>query len=578
MSTNRVERRLAAILAADVVGYSRMIAADEEGTLAALRAVRAELMDPSFDAHGGRIVKTMGDGVLVEFASAVDALRCAMAIQTGMAARAGELRLRIGVNVGDVVIEDGDILGDGVNIAARLEGVAEPGGVAISGAVREYIVGRIDGAFRDGGRRELKNIGRPIAIWHWSPEGARSAPAAAPALPDKPSIAVLPFDNMSSDPDQEYFADGVVEAITAALSRIKAFFVIARNSAFTYKGRATNVREIGRELGVAYVLEGSVQRAGNRVRITVQLVETEAGAHIWAEKYDGSLDDIFDLQDRITEQVAGALQPSIRLAEVERARRKRPQGLGAYDYTMRAIRHVWMLEKEEATKALALLDKAMEIDPDYPLALALAGWCHAQRSVYNWVEDIPATQAAALRCAERAADLSADDPLILAVLGTVHTFVRNHGTARILLERALTLDPNSAWAHCRMGWLENYTDRPLEAREHFERAIRLSPLDPLNFNNHAGLGFSYAMTDENEEAVAHQRRALQERSNALWILRDMIPALVGAGRMEEARVEFKRLMQAYPDLTAEKMRRAMVASPEVLERKVERLKSLGLPD
>ncbi len=301
-------------------------------------------------------------------------------------------------------------------------------------------------------------------------------------------------------------------------------------------------------------------------------------AHIWAEKYDGSLDDIFDLQDRITEQVAGALQPSIRLAEVERARRKRPQDLGAYDYAMRAMRHVWRLEKDEATRGLALLDKALEIDPDYPLALALAAWCHAQRSVYNWVEDIPATQAAALRYAERAADLSADDPLILAVLGTVHTFVRNYGTARILLERALTLDPNSAWAHSRMGWLENYTDRPLDAREHFERAIRLSPLDPLNFNNHVGLGFSYAMTDEHEEAVAHYRRALQERPNALWILRDMIPALVGAGRMEEARVEFKRLMQAYPDLTAEKMRRAIVSSPEVFERKVERLKSLGLPD
>ncbi len=267
MSTNRVERRLAAILAADVVGYSRMVAADEAGALAALRAARTELLDPSIDEHGGRIVKTTGDGLLVEFPSAVDALRCAMAIQTGMAARAGELRLRIGVNVGDVVIEDGDILGDGVNIAARLEGVAEPGGVAISGAVREYIVGRIDGEFRDGGRRELKNIDRPIAIWHWSPEGARPAPAAPPPLPDKPSIAVLPFDNMSGDPDQEYFADGVVEAITAVLSRIKAFFVIARNSAFAYKGRAMNVRDIGCELGVAYVLESSVQRAGARVRI-----------------------------------------------------------------------------------------------------------------------------------------------------------------------------------------------------------------------------------------------------------------------------------------------------------------------
>ena len=578
MSTNRVERRLAAILAADVVGYSRMVAADEAGALAALRAARAELLDPSIDEHGGRIVKTTGDGMLVEFPSAVEALRCAMAIQTGMAARAGELRLRIGVNVGDVVIEDGDILGDGVNIAARLEGVAEPGGVAISGAVREYIVGRIDGAFRDGGRRELKNIGRPIAIWHWSPEGARSAPAAVPALPDKPSIAVLPFDNMSSDPDQEYFADGVVEAITAALSRIKAFFVIARNSAFTYKGRAVNVREIGRELGVAYVLEGSVQRAGNRVRITVQLIETEAGAHIWAEKYDGSLDDIFDLQDRITEQVAGALQPSIRLAEVERARRKRPQDLGAYDYAMRAIRHVWMLEKDEATRALELLDKALEIDPDYPLALALAAWCHAQRSVYNWVEDIETAKATALAHAEQAANLSADDPLILTVLGAVHTFARNYGAARVLLERAVALDPNAAWAWSRIGWLETYADRPKEAQAHFERALRLSPLDPMNFNNHVGLASAHQVAGDDNAAADMFLLALEERPNAHWVHRSLAPALVGAGRKTEARASYDALMAAYPEMTVKKFKDAMVFSPRVLDRIGAQLLELGLPE
>ncbi|MGI9420864.1 MAG: adenylate/guanylate cyclase domain-containing protein, partial [Geminicoccaceae bacterium] len=468
MTKKRVERRLAAILAADVVGYSRMVAVDEAGALTALRVVRAELLDPSFDTHGGRIVKTMGDGVLVEFPSAVEALRCAIEIQTAMVTREGDLKLRIGVNVGDVVVEGGDILGDGVNIAARLEGVAEPGGVAISGAVREYIVGRIDEEFRDGGRQNLKNIERPIKVWRWSPVQMCASSVARPPLPDKPSIAVLPFDNMSGDPDQEYFADGVVEAITAALSRIRAFLVIARNSTFAYKGRPMNVRDIGRELGVAYVLEGSVQRAGGRVRITVQLVETDGSAHIWAERYDGLLDDIFDLQDRITEQVAGALQPSIRLAEIERVRRKPPQDMGAYDYAMRAMRHAWMLEQDAASKALELLSKALEVDPDYPLALALAAWCHAQRSVYNWVEDIETAKAQALDHAERAANLSADDPLILAVLGTVHTFARHYGAARVLLERAVALDPNAAWAWSRLGWLATYTDRPDEARAHFE--------------------------------------------------------------------------------------------------------------
>jgi adenylate cyclase len=578
MPEDRVERRLAAILAADVVGYSRMVAADEAGALGAVREARTQVLDPCFGEHGGRVVKTTGDGLLAEFPSAVDALRCAMAIQNAMEARECDLKLRIGVNVGDVVIEGSDILGDGVNIAARLEGVAEPGGVAISGAVREYIVGRVEGAFRDGGRRELKNIDRPIAIWLWSPERTTATPERhAPELPDKPSIAVLPFDNMSGDPEQEYFADGVVEALTAALSRIRAFFVIARNSAFAYKGKPMNVRDIGRELGVAYVLEGSVQRAGGRVRITVQLIETHAGAHIWAEKYDGSLDDIFDLQDRITEQVAGALQPSIRLAEVERARRKRPQDMGAYDYTMRAIRHVWMLEKDEATRALELLDKALEIDPDYPLALGLAAWCHAQRSVYNWVEDIEATRTRSLAYAEKAANLSADDPLILAVLGAAHTFSRNFGTARVLLERAVALDPNSAWAWSRIGWLEAYADRPEEAKAHFEKALRLSPLDPLNFNNYVGLASACHVAGEDNEAANLFLRALEERPNAHWVHRHLAPALLGAGREAEARASFETLMTAYPDLTVKKFGDAMVFSNLLFDRMAEYLLELGMP-
>jgi adenylate cyclase len=447
--------------------------------------------------------------------------------------------------------------------------------------VHEYLHGRIEARFRDGGRRELKNIDRPIHVWHWEPEGAAPAarPAAAPpALPDKPSIVVLPFDNMSGDPEQEYFADGVVEALTAALSRIRAFFVIARNSAFAYKGRAVNVREISRELGVAYVLEGSVQRAGNRVRITVQLVETAGGNHLWAEKYDGNLDDIFDLQDQITEKVAGALQPSIRLAEIERAGRKRPQDMGAYDYTMRALRHVWMLEKAEAAKALDLLDKALEIDPDYPLALGLAAWCHAQSSVYNWVTDIAAAKATALSHAERAANLSSEDPLILSVLGAAHTFARNYGAARVLLERAIALDPNSAWAFSRLGWLEVYADRPEKAQEHFGRAIRLSPLDPMHFNNLVGLGSACQVAGDDSAAADYFLRALQERPNALWIHRNLAAALHGAGREAEARAATKELLAAYPDLTVKQFKEAMVFSQRVLDRMGEQLIAIGVPE
>jgi len=397
-------------------------------------------------------------------------------------------------------------------------------------------------------------------------------------LPDKPSIAVLPFDNLSTDPDQSYLADGIVEAITAALSCIRSFFVIARNSAFAYKGRAVNVREIGSELGVAYLLEGSVQKSGNRIRIIVQLIETEGGAHIWTVRHDGTIDDIFDLQDRITEQVAGALQPSIRIAEIERSLRKRPQDLGAYDYAMRAMPHVWALEKEESTKALELLGKALAIDPDYPLALSLAGWCHAQRSVYNWVDDIAGSQASARMLAERAAELSGNDSLILAVLGAVHTFVRNHGTARVLLERALALDPNAAWAWSRLGWLENYADRPERAIENFERALRLSPLDPMNFNNHVGMGSAREIARNYDKAAAHYRRALEERPNAVWIYRNLASSLSGAGRMEEARQAYAEMLRFYPDLTVAKFKQAMVFSAPTLDTMAGNLRKLGLPD
>jgi adenylate cyclase len=377
MAEERAERRLTAILAADVAGYSRLMGADEEGTLSQMKSHRRALVDPKIEEHRGRIVKTTGDGLLAEFASVVDAVRCAVDVQRGMLERNAEIakdkkiEFRMGVNVGDIIIDGGDIFGDGVNVAARLEGLAEPGGICVSARVQEDVRGKLDIAFDDEGELQLKNIARPVRVYRVQFSVPASAARAALPIPDKPSIAVMPFDSLSADPDQAYLADGIVEAITAELSRIRSFFVIARNSAFTYKGRAVNVRDIGRELGVAYLLEGSVQKAGNRLRITVQMIETEGGAHVWSSRYDGTMDDIFDLQDRITEQVAGALQPSIRIAEIERSKRKRPHDLGAYDYAMRAMPHVWALEKDESGKALELLDKALAIDPKYPLALSL---------------------------------------------------------------------------------------------------------------------------------------------------------------------------------------------------------------
>lgn len=583
MASDRVERRLTAILAADIAGYSRLMGADEEGTLTQMKAHRSALVDPKIEEHRGRIVKTTGDGVLVEFASVVDAVRCAVDVQRGMVARnaavAGDKRIqfRIGVNVGDIIIDGGDIFGDGVNVAARLEGLAEPGGICVSARVQEDVRGRLDVAFVDEGEQQLKNMAWPVRVYRVQLTAATPVRPAL-TLPDKPSIVVLPFDNMSGEPDQAYLADGIVEAITAALSRIRSFFVIARNSAFTYKGRAANVRDIGSELGVAYVLEGSVQKAGNRIRIIVQLVETEGGAHVWTGRHDGTIDDIFNLQDRITEQVAGALQPSIRIAEIERSRRKRPQDLGAYDYAMRAMPHVWALEQEEGDKALALLDKALAIDPEYPLALSLAAWCHAQRSVYNWTDDIAGSQTLARTLAERAAELSGDDPLVLAVLGAVHTFVRNHGTARVLLERALALDPNAAWAWSRLGWLENYSDRPERALENFERALRLSPLDPMNFNNYVGMGSAHEVAQDYDKATALYRRALEERPHAVWIYRNLAATLCAAGRMEEAQKAYAEVTRRYPGLTVSRFKQAMVFSAPALDRMVDNLRKLGLPD
>ncbi len=587
MATGRADRQLAAIMVIDVVGYSRLMGANEEGTLAVLKNLKDGVVSPQVAAYRGRIVKVMGDGAIIIFASIVDAVNAAVAVQQAMArfeprVLADEaMELRIGLNLGDVIREGSDIYGDGVNIAARLQEACRPGGIALSFSAHEQVKGKVAETFSDDGEHSLKNIAEPVRIFTWPPDTttpAKAIPKELPSLPDKPSVAVLPFDNMSGDPEQEYFADGVVEGLTAALSRIRSFFVIARNSSFAYKGTPKNVGEIGRELGVAYLLEGSVQRAPGRLRITVQLIETATGAHLWAERYDGTDDDIFELQDRITEQVAGAILPSIQKAEIERVNRKPPEGLGAYDYTMRAMRHVWLLDREAAGLAMDLLEKALAIDPDYPLALALTAWCWAQHSVYNWADDIDLAKSRALEHAERAASLSSEDPLILAVLGSVHTFARNYGAARVLLERAISLDENAAWARSRLGWLEVYADRPESAIPHFERALRLSPLDPMNFNNYVGIASAHQVAENYEASADFFQRGLLERPTAYWIHRNLAPVLLAAGREAEAEQSGKILLSEFPDLTIERFKHAMVFSPAALERLAVYLRKLGVPE
>src|SRR5262245_6295812 len=373
------QRRLAAILVADVVGYSKLIGGDEAGTLAQLHALRTEVIEPQIAKHAGRLFKSVGDGFLIEFASPVQAVNCAVAIQKATPA----LPLRIGIHLGDVVIQGDDLMGDGVNVAARVEGIAEPGGIAITRAVHEQVRDKLDLGFMDKGEIALKNIQRPVQVFVTG--GAKSdSQSSVPPLPDKPSIAVLPFQNMSGDSEQEYFVDGLVEDIITALSRTKALFVIARNSTFAYKGKAVDIKQVGRELGVRYVLEGSVRKAGNRLRITGQLIEAATGNHIWADRFDSALDDVFDLQDKLVEQVVGAIGPTIATAEIERAKHKRPESLNSYDHLLRAQA---LMRQGDHAAALIELEKAIALQPDYAFAHALSAECYAMRYVQGLTTD-----------------------------------------------------------------------------------------------------------------------------------------------------------------------------------------------
>ena len=584
MAEEPVQRRLAAILAADVVGYSELMGADEEGTFARLKAHQRDFLEPIVEAHKGRIFKTTGDGMMVEFGSAVNSLRCALDLQRkigthNLDAPAGErIQFRVGVNVGDVITDGGDVYGDAVNLAARLEALAEPGGIFISDDARRQVQGKLEVVFQDEGEHTLKNISRPVRVYSVRVETGIVPKRPALPLPDKPSIAVLPFENLSGDPEQEYFADGMVEEIITAISRMRWLFVIARNSSFVYKHRAVDIKQVGRELGVRYALEGSVRRAGDRIRIAGQLIDTATGSHIWADRYDGALSDVFDLQERIAESVVGAIQPSILTAEMERSARKRPDSLVAYDYVLRALPLVWSLNRTQSENAQKLLERALAIEPEYPLALSLAAWCHAQRVVYNWSDALDQERDIALRLAQQAAAINRDDPMVLAILGAAHTIVRDFSIAGEHLERALSLDLNSAWAWNRSGWLNVHRGKPDLAIEQFERAIRLSPFDPAGFVCLFGIADAHFFKGQYEEAVKWSEKGLNQQPEAGWHLRVLVPALVLSGRQDEARKAFERMMGYYPGLTIRKVRGALPFAADMIERIVKGLRQVGLPE
>ncbi|MGB6791520.1 MAG: adenylate/guanylate cyclase domain-containing protein, partial [Pseudolabrys sp.] len=497
--TGDTERRLIAIFAADVEGYSRLMGADEVGTLKDLTQ-RRDILDSLIASRRGRIANTAGDSVLAEFGSAVDAVQCAVEAQAALSqANAGlspdrHINFRIGVHVGDVMIKGGDLFGDGVNIAARLQTLASAGGVCLSGVAYDHVRKILPFAFADLGAQQVKNIDEPVRAFSVVAERAAvvtaTANASVPlALPDKPSIAVLPFQNMSGDPEQEYFADGIVEDIITALSRFKSLFVIARNSSFTFKGRAVDIKEVGRRLGVRYVLEGSVRKASGKVRITGQLIDAVTGAHLWADRFERDLTDVFALQDEVTIAVVSAIQPKMLQTEIEMATRRRPENLTAYDFFLRSMQQYYLTTRESLAEAIRLAHRALELDPRFGSAAALAGDCHASNVALGYANDPQFDCKEAVRLARLALRIDDGDPDTLSRVAVISAGMVGDSEAEIeMADRAVALNPNSWRTWNNRGWVYNYAGLPEEAIRSFERAIRVSPVDPLLHMTFLGIG------------------------------------------------------------------------------------------
>ena len=560
MSGERVERRLAAILAADVVGYSRLVGVDEEGTLERLRVLRREVVDPMIKEHRGRIVRITGDGLLVEFVSVVDAVRCAVDTQREMALRNTEvpvdqrIEFRIGINLGDIMNDEEDIYGDGVNVAARLEALAPPGGICVSRVVRDQVRDKLNFTFDDRGEQQVKNIARPVRVFDVKIAGetmtltSYSGVAAPLPLPDKPSIAVLPFQNMSGDPEQEYFADGMVEEIITALSRIGWLFVIARNSSFTYKGKSVDVKQVGRQLGVRYLLEGSVRKGGNRVRITAQLVEAETGAHLWADRFDGSLEDIFDFQDKVAIDVAGVIEPALQAAEVRRSAARPTNDLTAYDLYLRALATFYPITKERLLKVLELLEEAIAIDPHCGPALSLAAMCQMRLVRESWAEAPETASRKAVDLARQALQVAGDDPGILANAAFVlANFGEEIGAMMALVDRALALTPSFSRGWFLSGVLRLWASQPDLAIKHAEMALRLSPRErmgtPLSL-----IGEAHFFKREFAEAAPKLLQSIQENPGYPHSYRVLAACYAQMGRLDEAREIIARLNVLTPDL------------------------------
>jgi adenylate cyclase len=581
VTEQRVQRRLAAILAADVVGYSALMERDEEATYAEFQRLKRELIEPSLSRHDGRLIKTTGDGALAEFASPLAAMRCAVEMQDHLASGGSPLRLRVGLNLGDVIVgQDGELYGDGINIAVRLEGIADPGGILLSEKVYSEVEGKLDVGFQDRGEQQLKNISKPVRAYAVR-AGAYNAPiaklGAALPLPDKPSIAVLPFENMSGDPEQEYFADGMVEEITAALSRFKWLFVIARNSSFTFKGKAVDIKEVGRRLGVRYVLEGSVRKASGKVRITGQLIDAVTGTHIWADRFERDLTDVFALQDEVTVAVVSAIQPKLLQTEIAMAARRRPENLTAYDFFLRAMQQFYLATRGGNTEAIRLAHRALELDPRFGFVAALAGLCHMENVLFGYAVDPQFDRKEAVRLARLALSLDDNDADTLAWAALISAFMVGDSESEIeLADRAVALNPSSfrAWS-CR-GQAYRVAGLLEEAVRSFECAMRMSPVDPRLHLTLTGMGMALIELRRFDEAIVALKKALRQNPSYVAAYRCLASAFAHLGRDAEAREAAARVLELDPAFTiSEWIARGGQSNAKLA---LEGLRKAGLPE
>ena len=586
-----MQRRLAAILLTDMVGYSRLMGLDEEGTIARQKAHRQEVFDPKINQYGGRVVKTTGDGLLVEFPSVVDAVKCAVDVQTELAGRdidvpeERRVQYRIGINLGDIVIDGDDILGDGVNVAARLEGLASPGGICISAVVHDQVSGKLNFAFDDAGETELKNITNPIQVWHWvafnnrrQPTSAHKSPSA-PSASDKASIAILPFVNLSSDPEQEFFTDGVTDDITTALSKFSELLVISRGSAFAYKGKSIDLKNVAKELGVRFVLQGSVRWGKERVRISAQLSDTESGGNLWAEKFDRDSHDLFALQDEITEEIVRAIEPQIGHFERSRVVRIPPSNLDAWGHYHRGLAGYYEFTSDSLERAIEHFDKAIELDPHFAPALAMAAASRAHLVLYGKPEDREKLLETAQRQSALAVSLAPTEPICCIADAQVHNFFGRYDIAIEKLHQALKSNPNSGLALYQLGYSYLVSGQAEKAIEHFQQLLRLSPHDALATGWITMLSVALFDLGRYEEAIEHARHAVARPNPRVWAYAFLAAALHKLGQTDEASEVLKRVYSIAPSFSLQFVRKAGAHwAPDMLANRLRLLEEAGVPE